>query len=90
MASAPEPLPALLPPPGLTPAQTGRISALVADADFAGRLATVLAAGEAERRKLQKRIAGMGRIDLEGLALGPHLPAVRILDEIRLGADGPG
>ena len=85
--AAPEPLSALLPPPGLAPAQTGRISALVADADFAGRLAAVLATGEADRRQLRERVADMGRIDLEGLALGPHLPAVRILDEIRLGAE---
>ncbi len=85
-AAAPEPLQALLLPPELTPAQIGRIAALVADANFAGRLAAVLAAGEADRRRLRERVAGMGA-DLVQDADGPHLLTVRILDETRLSTD---
>jgi len=58
----------------------------MADPGFIDRLGAVLAVGEAARRSVRERVDAMGRIDLEGLALGPHLPATRIMDEIRLRA----
>jgi len=63
----------------------GRLAArLVSDPDFAQRLGALLADGEQRRRKDWDAVASMGRIDLEGLALGEYLPAVRVLEEIRL------
>jgi len=63
----------------------GRLAArLVSDPDFTRRLGALLADGEQRRRKDWDAVASMGRIDLEGLALGEYLPAVRVLEEIRL------
>jgi hypothetical protein len=69
------------------PVGPSAVAALVADAGFAGRLAATLAPGAERRRLIRQRVADMGRIELEGLALGSHLPATRIiddLDEVRL------
>ncbi|WP_295426743.1 right-handed parallel beta-helix repeat-containing protein [uncultured Thiodictyon sp.] len=82
----PDPLPPLIPPPGPEPADNPLAAALMADPGFIDRLGAVLAVGEAARRSVRERVDAMGRIDLEGLALGPHLPATRIMDEIRLRA----
>ncbi|AUB83808.1 right-handed parallel beta-helix repeat-containing protein [Candidatus Thiodictyon syntrophicum] len=81
-----DPLPPLIPPPGPEPADNPLAADLIADPGFIDRLGAVLAVGEAARRSVRERVDAMGRIDLEGLALGPHLPATRIMDEIRLRA----
>ncbi|HYN77934.1 MAG TPA: hypothetical protein VES73_09085, partial [Lamprocystis sp. (in: g-proteobacteria)] len=82
-------IPALLPPPDLEPGRCAQIAALIADAGFVERLRAVLVKGAGRREWVRAQVAGLGCIDLAGLALGPHLPATRILDEIRL-LDGPG
>jgi hypothetical protein len=80
-------LPTLPPPPVPVPGRPCPVAASVCDAGFAGRLAAALAPGAERRRPIRERVAHMGRIELEGLALGSHLPTTRIiddLDEVRL------
>jgi hypothetical protein len=76
-------LPALPPPPGLSPDQTGLTAALIADPGFAQRLAETLETGAAARRQIREQVAVMIDIDLEGVAFGTLLPATRIIDELK-------
>ncbi len=78
----PEPLPRLLPPPGFAPGQGGCVAALVADPGFVERLAPRLVAGDGDRRKLRQAFERMGRIDLDGIALGSRSPANRLIARI--------
>lgn len=59
-------------------------AALLADADLRARLNDLLAAGAERRRQVWAQVRGMGRMDLEGLALGAQLPAAQTLAQIRL------
>ncbi len=65
-------------------ADPGLAARLVGDPEFGERLGALLAAGEQRRRAVWALVASMGRIDLEGLALGEYLSAVRVLARMRL------
>jgi hypothetical protein len=91
-----EPLPPLLPPPGLRPADAAAFPALLAEAGFAERLAALLMQGIATRRRTREIAAHYPPGDLDGIALGPRAPAnvaieqIARLLELRLGQPAPG
>jgi len=75
-------LPAL--PSAATLAATAcrRIATWIDDPQFQQRLATLLEQGADQRRRLQHRVENLGRVELDGLALGSRLPANQLITDL--------
>ena len=75
-------LPRLTAPPGFTARQGALVARLVTDKEFGEHLTTLLARGRQAGREVERRIAAMAPVELDGIALGSHSPANKAIDAL--------